>query len=802
MQYILYTTLRLDTHNFLYKSYVIAIFLLFFATKNFAQTPNCQYQISGKVVAIHTHTEENLASATLWITELKRSVQTDRNGNFIIKDLCEGDYTLVCSYIGCDTHTKHIVLNKNTQEKKLNIHIKLNVATQNLHEVEIQAQKTVQTDVEIQATQTLSNQELAATRGLSLGESLKKITGVTTLNTGNNIAKPMIQGMHSNRVLVMNSGVRQEGQQWGAEHAPEIDPFVASQLSVIKGAASVRYGADAMGGVVLVEPKPLQKNPLLGGELNLVGASNGRQGVVSGIVEGTVKSSLFWRLQGTLKKSGTIQTPNYYLRNTGFEETNFSYNLGYLKEKFGVEIFYSQFNTSVGIFTGSHFGNLTDLQYILTQKEPDETHKGNFSYQMERPFQRIEHELFKAKMFLKTNNLGKFSLTFARQFNYRAEFDSHGISAANNPNSPQMALKITTYTTELILEHKPIRNFFGTLGAFAMYQDNTYSGNFFIPFFRNYQAALFAVEHWEKNKWLLEAGLRYDYRHLEADLNQNPTIQKPEYPTFDFHNLSASTGAKYTLNNYFYIGVNGAMAFRTPSVNELFSNGVHHGAASMEIGNRNLKTETAYNLSANLNFYSQKLKVQLNGYHNFIQNYIYLQPSKPETLTIRGAFPTFRYQQADVIIKGIDLSATYQLTKQLSYQGKFAFLRAYNYSADDYLILMPPDRYENALRYEWNGKKNIKDNYLAISTLSVANQWRVPENTDYAPPPTGYTLLNFEAGTTIKSKKFDFQIGLSVNNILNTAYRDYLNRFRYFADEMGRNIMLKIKIPFVIRENK
>lgn len=791
--------------QFIFQSYQVIIKSLFFSLLScflllsqqlYAQKTPCNYEIAGKITC--EDKKENLSYATLWITELKKGIQTDENGNFSIKGLCEGTYTLVCSYVGCENHTEHITIPKNQQKQQHAIVVKLLPSTKNLEEVEIKGQKTANTDLNVQTTNTISDQELAATRGLSLGESLKKIVGVTTLNTGSSIAKPMIQGMHSNRVLIMNSGVRQEGQQWGAEHAPEIDPFVASQLSVIKGAASVRYGADAIGGVVLVEPKPLQSNPKLGGELNLVGATNGRQGVISGIVEGKLKSPFFWRLQGTLKKSGNINTPNYYLRNTGLEETNFSYGLGYLKEKFGVEMFYSQFNTSLGIFTGSHFGNLTDLRNMIAKAEPDEINKGGFSYNIERPFQRIEHELFKAKTYLKSEKLGKFSLTFARQFNYRSEFDAHGLSVRNNPNTPQMALKITTYTSELVLDHKYKGNFFGTVGIFGMYQDNTYSGNYFIPFFKNYQAAIFAVEHWEKNKWLVEAGVRYDYRHLGVELIQNSGLQQPEFPTFDFHNVSASTGAKYTLNNYFNVGFNAAMAFRTPSVNELFSNGVHHGSASVEIGDRNLKTETAYNLSANLNFEYEKIKLQVNAYHNFIDNYIYLNPEKPETLTIRGAFPTFRYRQANVIIKGVDVSASYQITKNLSYQGKLAILRAFNYSADTYLILMPPDRYENALRYEWNSKK-LQNNYLAINTLTVANQWRVPENTDYSNPPNGYTLLNFESGTTIKTKKLDFQIGLSVNNVLNTSYRDYLNRFRYFADEMGRNVMLKVKIPFVVK---
>ncbi len=789
-----------------YLFFILLQIFLFANTCAIAQNTICSYEISGKVIA--KIDQEYLGSATLWIAELKKGVQTDKNGNFILSGLCEGTYTLSCTYIGCTNHTQIITISKSTLSQQKNLILELEPTEQHLESVEVKEKKTANTEIQVQNVTTLSDKELDATRGLSLGESLKKIVGVTSLNTGNSISKPMIQGMHSNRVLMMNNGVRQEGQQWGAEHAPEIDPFVASQLSVIKGAASVRYGADAIGGVVLVEPKSLLKNKKLGGELNLVGATNGRQGVVSGILEGKFENKstnkvtklakwtnhIAWRVQGTLKKSGTVHTPTYYLRNTGFEETNFSYNVGYLKEKFGVELFYSQFNTSLGIFSGSHFGNLTDLRNIIAKGEPEDYNKGDFSYDIKRPFQRIEHELFKAKSYYKSEKLGKFSLTFARQFNYRAEFDAHGIIGNAKNESPQMALKITTYTTELVLEHKPTKGFHGTIGVFGMNQSNTYNGSFFIPFFRNYQAAIFGIEHWEKGKWLLEAGLRYDYRHLEVDLTENRQI--PEYLSYNFSNVSASFGTKYTINNNFFAGIHAAMAFRTPSVNELFSNGVHHGAASVEIGDRNLRTETAYNFSANMNYETEKLTIHLNAYHNFIDNYIYLNPEKPETLTIRGAFPTFKYQQANVVIKGIDLGVNYQFTKQLQYQGKAALLRAYNYSIDNYLILMPPDRYENALRYEFKDSKIASSNYLSLNTLTVLGQFRVPENVDYIASPQGYTLLNFEAGTTFKAKKYDIQVGLSINNILNTSYRDYLNRFRYFADEMGRNISLKIKIPF------
>jgi hypothetical protein len=123
---------------------------------------------------------------------------------------------------------------------------------------------------------TLTSKDLEQTRGRTLAEALTNIAGVSTLQTGATIAKPVIQGLHSTRILILNNGIRQEGQQWGMEHAPEIDPFVASRITVIKGAEGVRYGPEAIGGVVLVEPAALSKIPDITGELYLTVATNGR----------------------------------------------------------------------------------------------------------------------------------------------------------------------------------------------------------------------------------------------------------------------------------------------------------------------------------------------------------------------------------------------------------------------------------------------------------------------------------------------------------------------------------------------
>ena len=202
---------------------------------------------------------------------------------------------------------------------------------------------------------SLTEKQLKRTAGLSLGEVLNEIPDIITYQTGLSIIKIIIHGLHSNRVLIMNNDLRQEGQQWGSEHAPEIDPFLSNKITVIKGAAGVRYGSDVVAGVILVEPRELPKVAGVTGEAYLAGFSNNGMVVGSAIIEGNHKimPALSWRIQGTFKQAGDSRTPDYVLSNTAFDERNFSYIIAYRKEKWGVEVYCSQFNTKLGILLNS-----------------------------------------------------------------------------------------------------------------------------------------------------------------------------------------------------------------------------------------------------------------------------------------------------------------------------------------------------------------------------------------------------------------------------------------------------------------
>jgi iron complex outermembrane receptor protein len=252
-------------------------------------------------------------------------------------------------------------------------------------------------------------------------------------------------------------------------------------------------------------------------------------------------------------------------------------------------------------------------------------------------------------------------------------------------------------------------------------------------------------------------------------------------------------GAKYHWDLITESQLTISRAYRAPGGNELFSNGVHHGAGAYEIGDPNLKGESAVNVSFSTNYKPERWDIEVGLYSNHIHNFIYLRPEVVNgdavyATTVRGVFPIFTYQQVDARFQGVDFQASYLLTPRLSLQQKTSLVRAYDTLNDQYLVGIPADRFEYLARYAF--KKG--QHYVSGGVTQVSRQTRVEPGSDYAAPPAGYYLVNLNWGMSIKG----FDLSLRVSNALNAAYRDYLNRFRYYADDQGRNISFKLAYSF------
>jgi iron complex outermembrane receptor protein len=267
---------------------------------------------------------------------------------------------------------------------------------------------------------------------------------------------------------------------------------------------------------------------------------------------------------------------------------------------------------------------------------------------------------------------------------------------------------------------------------------------------------------------------------------------------FTYSNVSGTLGFNKQLNERFELGITLANAWRAPQASELFSAGLHHGAARVELGDKTLSPERSYNLNFETKYQWKKLSAQVSLYSQFINDFIYLQPGA-DVLTIRGFFKTFRYTQTNAWLSGADLSARYQLTNHIEIQAKSSLLRARDYTKRDWLILMPADQLSLQTKYSFQINERWKDCYIGLEGKHVFKQSRIPQgfdSIDYPRPPAAYFLLNADMGTKLVIKQQPLYISLTVMNILNQRYRDYLDVFRYFIDRPGRNIVLRVRVPF------
>ncbi|MFY0651649.1 MAG: TonB-dependent receptor [Cyclobacteriaceae bacterium] len=771
----------------------------------FGQQENCHSSLFGQI--IDEHDQSPLEYASIYIKELKRGVTADAEGNYTISGLCPAEYTIEVRHIGCNPRVVLVDVKGNSKR-----HFHLEHHLEELQEI-IFVGEGAQHDKEA-FSKTLTSSEIEEARGKSLGESLKNLSGVNSLQTGPTISKPVIQGLHSNRILILNNGIRQEGQQWGQEHAPEIDPFAASDFSVVKGASAVKYGADAIGGVVLVEPAPLLRDKGFKGEAGIVGNSSNRQGTLHAQVEGGKEGGFGWRIQSSAKKGGDAKAANYRLSNTGIEEKNISTAFGINREKFGLELYYSHFDADIAILRSAHVGNQQDLLNAINNDVP--SYVEEFSYKIDNPRQEVRHDLLKLSGRWKVDCLGELKLKYGFQSNNRKEYDRR---RGQNFNRPSILLGINTHTIDLELKHRPIGSFIGDIGISSTFQRNKNkegtNASFLIPDYKNFGIGLYAIERYVKEDWELEMGLRFDHKKL-SPLVFNASRELLE-PNYSFNNMVASISAERRLGDKLKLMGNLSTAWRPPHVSELFSNGLHHGAASIEYGllvgkgilspslnSDVIPTEKALKVESGLEYSSGKLSWEASVFYNQVGDFIFLRPESMK-LTIRGYFPEMQYNTTDARFVGLDAKVNYEHTENWSYSGKLSILRADDLNSSGDLINIPANSFRNAVTYENSSLVGIKNLYFTVETFTVSRQNNAPivfidfesneppaQTFDYKEAPDGYTLVNFHSGI-----EFDkFKLGFSVENLLNKSYRDYMNRFRYFADDLGINYTIRIFYNF------
>jgi iron complex outermembrane receptor protein len=619
---------------------------------------------------------------------------------------------------------------------------------------------------------------------------------VSSLKNGSGISKPVIHGLTGNRVAILNNGLVQAGQQWGADHAPEIDPFTADRITVIKGVETIAYGGNTLGGAVLVEPGSIAKDPHLHGATQYVLETNGWQHTLSSRLE---KSGRFadWRVLGTFKQGGDHQTPTYFLRNTGVREQSLAAQVQKtIGESWYNTLYYSYFHLNIGILRGAHVGNLTDLETAIGRAEPFFT-EADFSYRLEEPRQEVGHHLLKynSKYFLTADQF--LELTYGLQVNHRQEFD---VRRGDRSDRPALDLQLFSHFVDFHWQDESgkVQKKIGI--QFRNNENDNQPNTGVLPLLPDYESSVLGAYliwngEWHQLDWQL--GGRFDYNMLDVAAISRDLPRRVEYFDHQFSQFSLAGGLEKSWHKNGYTKLNVGLAERAPEVNELYSNGLHQGVSGIEEGRADLQTERSLKvILTQVLEWKERFFLEASLYHQLIQDFIYLQPEEEVRLTIRGAFPVFTYQQDNATISGLDLTSKWVFAPQWEWQNRYALVRGQNRVLDEPLVAMPADNWMSTVSRSWEAWGGFSEPQIGLSGQYVWQQSRLLPSQDFLAPPPAYFLLNVNFSTEKNWNKGTLHLHLQLSNVLNTTYRDYLNRLRYYADEEGRNVKLNLRYEF------
>lgn len=786
---------------------------MFTTTTTIAQ--NCQYSLKGKISDFHDNS--SIIGASLQIVNSNKNTITNFDGSFEFKNLCKGKITIVIKHVACESKTISFIISKDiVKEITLEHHL------EELEEVVVKSEsKSESTSIE----KSIKKDIITNFSDKSLGDALNTLSGVSSLNTGNTIVKPMIHGLHSSRLLIINNNVRMFDQEWGDEHAPNIDMNASDRIDVIKGANSLKFGSDAVGGLIVVRGKKYARKDSLFGSSLMSFNSNGFGGNLNSEIIKSYKSGYYTKVQMSYRRFGDFKAADYSLTNSGLENINASFRLGYNSYLKGFEFYYSQVNNKFAILKSSHIGNVNDLVTAINSLEPRVIKE--FSFSIDNPKQSIIHHLGKIEAYKRFQGFGKLTFQYDFQVNRRREFD---LRRGDLKNTPVIDLRLVTNSIQSDLQVKPNDNLklnIGFLGRFQ--QNNPISTGYrpLIPNFDKFDMGLYTIGNYSLNESTeLNAGIRYDFSKIKArkwynitDWNETYNYDElfPEFetgtiagvriftkPQYTFHNFSTGLGLLKKINDDLSLFINYGLANRVPNPSELFSDGLHHSAARIEKGLLNINKETANKFIVSMERNNNNFGFVISPYFKKINGFIQLIPVGIST-TIRGAFPVYEYNQIDAEIYGIDIDLNKKINNRLDYYGSISLLRGKNTSENLPLINMPAANFNNKLMYF---NEELKQLSVSITHKTVLQQNRFPDYNfftldpvtqqdvfvDISSTPPTYSIFGLNISSAFNEGKLQFE--LNVENLFNTSYREHLNRLRYFSDELGRNINFKIKINY------
>lgn len=745
---------------------------------------------------------------------------TDQSGFFKFS-VSPSKYTLTISYVGYSTKTIDI----SPGEKNETLQVKLKLAVDQLKEVVVKTDQITQLKKQESLNiESVDEKFIRQNLSGSLMESIQRLPGISTIGIGAGQSKPLIRGLGFNRVVVVDKGVKHEGQQWGADHGLEIDQFSVHQVEIIKGAASFKYGSDAIGGAIDIKPTPIPKVKSVGGSVNLVGKTN------NNLYGGSLNlfgrnEHLFFNARITHQDYSDYKVPtdrvfvydfavdlhDKFLRNSAGNETNLHLDFGLVNDRAKSVFYFSNIQSKSGFFANAH-----GLEPRRVNTELHDKSNRDILY----PRQQVNHfKIINASEFYFSNE-HMVETEIGYQHNFRQEFNqyvNHGYMPSIYPEDTNIPQDLEREFDKHVFNANIRDNFslgkhLFSAGLNGEYQDNSIGGwGFLVPAFEQISAGVFVYDKYKLNKELLLHGaLRYDlgtihiqsYKdwflsELETEgESESVYVERAQNQSRNFNSFVWSAGVNYNKGK---LGLksNIGKSFRMPIAKELGANGVNYHYFSYERGNINLNPEQSYQADLGISWTDSQWSIAVSPFYNYFTNYIYLNPTSQHDYLYGAGNQVFEYTQSKVMRYGGELQAKWQFYRALSFEvlGEYVYARQLSGDKKGYTLPFSPPA-SALLNLNWAPKISdiLYDTFFSLDWRITAPQYNI------VPPERkteGYQLFNLRVGGTFTLSDLPVAINLQVQNLLNTRYMNHTSFYRLIAlPEAGRNIILSINIPF------
>ena len=645
-------------------------------------------------------------------------------------------------------------------------------------------------------------------------QAMENIPGVQAMDIGSGFSKPMIRGMGFNRIAVLENGIKQEGQQWGADHGLELDAFNIGTVNVLKGPSSLLYGSDAMGGVIDITSPPVPSVDMLFGDVTLLGKSvNGTLG--GSFMLGIKKSFWYAQVRYSEQHFGDYRIPTdtivyltqkmpvygRKLKNTAGIERNIGFFAQYQRQRYKANYSASNVYQKTGFFPGAH--GIPDVSRVEDDGD---------SRNMELPYSKVNH--------LKVTTLQQYaweklvlSGDFGFQNNHREEwsvFHTHYGSQPVPEKDPdkELAFNLNTLSASVKVRFIGSSSWEHALGWDGQHQRNDISGySFLLPeYYRSTTGLLWLTTYKPNNVISVSGGMRYDYGYIHISSHEDAYLadylrkqgydeEQVEHYKWNSHavkkkfgDYSFSLGLVWTPSERYMVKANVGRSFRLPGANELAANGVHHGTFRHEQGDTNLKSEQGWQMDASYNLRYNGFSISVSPFVSWFSNYIFLRPTG-EWSVLSHAGQIYRYTGAEALFAGTEATIDIHFLRSFNYRISGEYVYTYNCDEHIPLSFSPPFSMRNTLTWQ---RKQVM---LYAEWQSIARQNRVDRNEDRTP---GANLFHLGGSLNIPIRGNQaIEITLTARNIFNTRYYNHLSFYRKVEiPEPGRNFQLLIKIPF------